>query len=210
MTTAELAAYYANLLILQYIGKPKAYATVKAFVTPALIDKLALSVQAAFEISSAVGDQLDILGSLVGVQRINRTFTRQVSLSDNEFRVMITLKLIQNNSGSSLADIQALIKAYFPNSLRVFDQSNMQIGYFFNSAYGSSDLVEIFVQQGLFPKPMGVELASLIYSNNLANAFGLKRYGRPTVSVTGLQRYNTYNEETRALPWLRYSDVLTF
>lgn len=33
MTTLELIAYYANLLIFQYLGKPKAYATIQALVT---------------------------------------------------------------------------------------------------------------------------------------------------------------------------------
>lgn len=37
MTPLQLIQYYANLLILQYLQKPKAYATVQATVTPALL-----------------------------------------------------------------------------------------------------------------------------------------------------------------------------
>jgi hypothetical protein len=37
MTTQDLVNYYANLLILQYVGKPKAYATIAALVTPVLM-----------------------------------------------------------------------------------------------------------------------------------------------------------------------------
>lgn len=37
MTTQQLINYYANLLILQYIGKPKAYATIQKLVTPVLL-----------------------------------------------------------------------------------------------------------------------------------------------------------------------------
>jgi hypothetical protein len=37
MTTQDLVNYYANLLIMQYLGKPKAYAMIQALVTPALI-----------------------------------------------------------------------------------------------------------------------------------------------------------------------------
>lgn len=37
MTTLELRDYYANLLILQYLGKPKAYSTIQSLVSPVLI-----------------------------------------------------------------------------------------------------------------------------------------------------------------------------
>ena len=36
MTPLQLLQYYANLLILQYLQKPKAYATIEALVTPVL------------------------------------------------------------------------------------------------------------------------------------------------------------------------------
>lgn len=36
-TTTELVAYYANLLIMQYLGQPKAYAQVEATVSPAIL-----------------------------------------------------------------------------------------------------------------------------------------------------------------------------
>ena len=38
MTTAEIIAYYVNLLILQYAGKPKAAATVAATITPIVMN----------------------------------------------------------------------------------------------------------------------------------------------------------------------------
>lgn len=40
MTTFELIDYYSKLLILQYLGKPKAYATIKTLVTPAVIPQV--------------------------------------------------------------------------------------------------------------------------------------------------------------------------
>lgn len=42
MTTFELVQYYANLLIIQYIGKPKAYATIKTLVTPVVMPQTGL------------------------------------------------------------------------------------------------------------------------------------------------------------------------
>lgn len=37
MTTLELLQYYSNLLIFQYLGKPKAYATIQALVNPVIM-----------------------------------------------------------------------------------------------------------------------------------------------------------------------------
>lgn len=68
----ELLKYYANLLIIQYNGKPKAKATIELFTkmiygvsdTPLL-----LQIQNAFDWKTAVGNQLDIIGKWVGVTR---------------------------------------------------------------------------------------------------------------------------------------------
>ncbi len=40
MNTYDLVSYYADLLILQYIGKPRAYATVRTQVTPVLMPQV--------------------------------------------------------------------------------------------------------------------------------------------------------------------------
>lgn len=63
MTTQELIDYYANLLILQYIGQPRAYATIQALVEPTIMDQLPITVQNAFDLETAVGAQLDTIGS---------------------------------------------------------------------------------------------------------------------------------------------------
>lgn len=40
MTALELIQYYANLLIIQYVGKPKAYDTVSTLVTPVIMPQV--------------------------------------------------------------------------------------------------------------------------------------------------------------------------
>lgn len=69
----ELLKYYANLLIVQYNGKPKAKATIEMLTkiiygvsgTP-----LFLQIQNAFDWKTAVGNQLDIIGKWVGVSKV--------------------------------------------------------------------------------------------------------------------------------------------
>lgn len=68
-TIRELADYYVERLIAQYRTLPKARDTVAIVVKQALADDLATQVQNAFDVDSAVGAQLDVIGKYVGVPR---------------------------------------------------------------------------------------------------------------------------------------------
>lgn len=71
MTILETTiAYYADLLIYQYISKPKAYATISALANAALCDLLPQDVTLSFDLDTATGPQLDILGQYIGFSRI--------------------------------------------------------------------------------------------------------------------------------------------
>lgn len=60
---------YANLLILQYRNKDKMLATVKLLVNQSVCDELPLGLPSAFNLETAIGEQLTILGKIVGVSR---------------------------------------------------------------------------------------------------------------------------------------------
>lgn len=68
MSNANLD-YYANLLILQYRGKPKASDTVRLWANQSYADGLPFQLAACFDVDTAVGPQLDIIGRIVGVPR---------------------------------------------------------------------------------------------------------------------------------------------
>ena len=70
MTDQELIDYYCGLLIRQYNGKPKARAHVAALVTQAVANQIIAAAGAAFDIETAVGKQLDILGKYKGITRL--------------------------------------------------------------------------------------------------------------------------------------------
>ena len=68
----ELLKYYANLLIVQYNGKPKAKATIEMLtkIIYGVVDTpLFLQIQNAFDWKTAVGNQLDIIGKWIGVSK---------------------------------------------------------------------------------------------------------------------------------------------
>lgn len=65
----DLIDYYENLLIIQYHDQPKAQATIGLIAETLLQNGVALDVQEAYDIDTAVGVQLDVIGKYVGVNR---------------------------------------------------------------------------------------------------------------------------------------------
>jgi hypothetical protein len=309
MTTQELINYYAGLLILQYIGQPRAYANIQAVVknvlmpqttqqtisfspvptagtfkltygafttgtlnwndsastiqtalqlltglgsvtvsgsiasgalvvsfvgvppvatlllisnntlttsgvttTPIVTEtdvQLPLSVQNAFNMlggSLAQGVQLDVLGKYANVTRngygLNGT---PITLNDADFLQFIRMTIIKNSSGSSLATIQDFLHQYFNGSVLVFDYKDMRMSYFLNSNIGSQQLAQIFVTSGTLPKPMAVQLGSVIFAPNITSLFGFRSYEVAGFNVTGFNNYASYS---MASPWLSYKDAL--
>lgn len=69
MTTQELIDYYKGLLILQYSSLPNALGTVELNIAALIQNQIVDQVQNAFDVQTAIGAQLDILGTYVGVTR---------------------------------------------------------------------------------------------------------------------------------------------
>lgn len=187
ISTQNLINYYANLLVLQYISLPKAYSTIQALATLSVMDQLPLQVQNAYNMDgTAVGVQLDILGKYIGVTRTGYSVKGlPITLNDSDFFILIKMAVLTNNNNSTLASIQAAIAAIFPNELFVFDYKNMRISYLINSGIGNQNLIQLFITEGLLPKPLGVQLAAPIYSSQL-KFFGM-------VDALTVQSYATQN-----------------
>lgn len=69
----ELILYYQNLLLLQY-RKPKAQATISALVGLLMIFDLIISVRDGYNLDTAVGVQLDVVGKYLGITRVVKGF----------------------------------------------------------------------------------------------------------------------------------------
>lgn len=68
----DLINYYVNLLIIQYHDKPKARATIALYVKELLANNLTLQLERAYDLETAVGPQLTVLGKYVGAVRVSR------------------------------------------------------------------------------------------------------------------------------------------
>ena len=73
--------YYENLLIIQYNNKSKAKATIRALVSSALADGVYFDVRDGYDVETAIGVQLDVLGEWVGIDR----FYTSNEFTDNYF-----------------------------------------------------------------------------------------------------------------------------
>ncbi len=189
MTTEEIKIYYANLLILEYLGRARAYAMCREFPGPFIMDQLPVTVQNAFCVGNqtiagtvypgAVGDQLDVLGKYANVTRSGYDLNgNPIILGDLDYTSLIKIAIITNSAGSSLATIQQLLNMYFPGQIFAYDGADMQMSYLITAAVGGQDLVQLFITKNLLPKPMGVELASIVYIISIS-LFGFQTYVNP-------------------------------
>lgn len=153
----NLQEYYADLLILQYKTLPKARETIKALVKEAVADGILLDVINGFNLDSAVGVQLDTLGKYIGLNRqvkVNIGDTDTNILTDEQYRLLLKLKLISNTNFSSTSQIRAALYELFPNDIRLFDNRTMLYEYELSTLW--NDLVNVIIAEQLLPLPMGI------------------------------------------------------
>ena len=144
---------------------------------------LPLTLQNAFNLTGsniAAGKQLDVLGKYAGVFRSGNGFTGPITLNDSDFLQLIQLAIVTNNEGSDLSTIQSLLNRFFPNEIFVFDYRNMRMSYLISSTIGSQNLVQLFVTEGLLPRPMGVQLSVTVYAPIINSFFGFITYDNAT------------------------------
>lgn len=179
-------------------------------VTPVITETdvtLPLAVQDAFNLlgpNPAVGVQLDVLGKYTGVTRSGfGTGGQPVTLDDTDFLTLIRMAIVTNNADSSLETIQNFLFMFFPNLITVYDYQNMHMSYLIDSSIGSLDLVELMVTEKLLPKPMGVQLSSVIIGTEF---FSFCDARVPTFRWGfGFNDVNSYTIDT---PWLSVGDAV--
>lgn len=67
--------YYSNLLIRQYLTKPKAVQTIQLYANQSYCDGFPLQLDGCYDLSTAVGVQLTAIGKIVGVPRVIFTYS---------------------------------------------------------------------------------------------------------------------------------------
>lgn len=76
--------YYKDLLLYQYINQLQARGVIGLLISQTLVDLLPISLEAAFDIETALGTQLDIIGEYIGFSRtINTQLARDYLTFDD-------------------------------------------------------------------------------------------------------------------------------
>ncbi|RPJ58261.1 MAG: DUF2612 domain-containing protein [Dehalococcoidia bacterium] len=157
MTDEELIEYYVNLIILQYKrDKPEAH--VRAYVKQLMIFELIQSVKNGYNLDTAVGKQLDVLGKYVGIDRQLSDGTTTTEMSDTDYRKYIKFKILKNFSSHSLKSVDDMLAAYFGESIKLEDNFDMSATYIVPDI----DFAKTLYYENLFPKPLGVRLQVIV------------------------------------------------
>lgn len=200
----EYTDYYADLLILQYKTQPKARATIKALTEKVVDDGLLLDVINGFNLQTAVGKQLDILGKYIGLSRNVRKEVNSPStviLTDEQYRLLLQLKLVCNTSYSSTSQIRSALYQLFPNDIRIFDDRTMQLEYQLSSRFDG--LEQIIIEEELLPFPMGLGF-NVVIVPDLLNLYGYYGYDGLNNNPNG---YSSYTDGFKG-KFLSYGDRL--
>ena len=204
----DVVAYYKDKLILQYRGATKAREIVDLFIREVYSGLLPIAIKNGFDIETAVGAQLDIIGKIVGASRNNFVDGINVSLIDADYRLLLRMRILRNNLGSSLYDVDTYLYTYFPDTFHVYDNLGMAISFLVNSADISSDLIRTMLAIDLLPRPMGVATGYVTYIPQLTNIFGFLSNTSDTTLQTGICGFNSNTDYINYSYFLSNVDAL--
>ena len=123
----------------------------EAVLTPVMDLQETVQNTSAFSASEAVGDQLDILGELIGVSR-ELPYVREngtSSMTDDEYSVMVQMKIAQESWNGENSDAASVYANVLENTMNVSYRDNVD---------GS-----VTIQVG----EVSQELAQMMYANNV-------------------------------------------
>jgi hypothetical protein len=126
-------------------------------------------------------------------------------LTDEEFRFVMKMKIIQNNSNHSAYEIDRFIYRYFPSEAifsDFIDRGNMSIAYIFNES--SERMVTILVSENLLPKPAGVAV-TVSFVPDINHLFGYATYSG--VYPDFIYGYIKYGDVPQG-GWLQYGTII--
>jgi len=245
-TVAELIEYYVNLLIVQYNQQPNFRAMMGSLINQTIANNLTFDVRDGFDLDTAVGVQLDIVGKYIGVDRffkgqvidgVNFAFlvytdltpsanqtgftdytnfdtnvdhwlnygdvvSTNQSLNDTDYRVLLKLKILQNNSNHSHGEIDDGLFDFFGTSIRASSNGNMRMDYFVPSQ--TTALIEVAIEKDVLPRPMAVAIGYLIQEDE--GFFGFATYGGTPAFVKGFSDYTDF--DTKAGEMITYDKLM--
>lgn len=142
-----------------------------------------------YDLNTATGNTLDIIGKYIGLKRQVRALignTQTNVLNDDQYRILLKLKLIKNTSFSSTSQLRTALYNEFPTSIRLFDNRDMTYEYQLSAFW--NDLLNVIVAEELLPVPMALGYTASIVPN-LLELYGYSDYGGLNDNPNGYSDY---------------------
>lgn len=140
----------------------------------------------AFDVDTAVGPQLDILGDIVGVDRVLKFDPTDASpvMDDNTYRLCIKAGIIKNQWKGSAKDLVDAWFTLFPDTpvFEIQDNQDMTFNVVISGDFTTLER-EIIANGYIIPKPEGVRLNTLTIVD--LSGFPLFAYDYDTLYMSG-------------------------
>ncbi len=181
---------YLNLITSEHRGKPKFTAWLTAPLS--ILDDgatLANNFETYFDLDSAVGAQLDVLGGIIGVSRtvnfqptpyqivsvmgVTQTISPSPTLNDDMYRLLLCAKILRNTWDGTIPSLYKMWSALFADAyLIIKDNQDMTMNALIIGL--SSQTQRDLISHGyIIPKPQGVQI-NYSYSANPYFAYGIE------------------------------------
>lgn len=133
----------------------------------------------------------------------NKLLSNDLSLNDDDFRILLKLRIIQNNNNHSHQAIDAAIFQFFGTNLIPDSDGNMVMDYFVED--NNVAILDAAKQKDVLPRPAGVKLRYFIEKE--FPFFGFATYDNLTpTDIAGFADYSDY--DTKEGETLRYLKLL--
>lgn len=156
-----MIADYLNIITSEHRQQPKYIAMLTAYLRKLQDAQLVIEAfDLHFDLNEAIGAQLDKLGEIIGRSRILafQPENQSAKLNDENYRLIIKAKILQNQWAGTIEDMATLFKQVFPDMrLQIIDNQDMSIEI---QVTGLRDDLQLqLLNSGyVIPKPEGVRI----------------------------------------------------
>ena len=147
---------YSKLLIIQYqndFNRKFIEIITRLFIEQ--VNNIVLKFKVNFNLNTAEGVQLDLIGALVGLPR---DLNRGTIVNDTIYRFLLYLKILKNSVAYNNLDFKDFLYYFFTDKVIFVDNHNMSVDFFINDV--EPEIIDILVsdKDEFLPAPAGVRI----------------------------------------------------
>lgn len=153
---------YIDLVTSEHYNKPNFIAYLTAFLEKLQsVTELYDSFDILFNLENAVGDQLDIIGNIVGISRNLPVEEENIpdTLDDDLYRYVIKSRIYFNHWNGTREGLEATIEAVFPDlQYEIVDDQDMSYEVTIINPLATTQEIALLKAGYILPKPSGVRV----------------------------------------------------